>query len=187
MGTGDWNDGMNRVGAGGKGESVWLAWFLIAVSAASPAWPRRAATRRARPTCAGAPTSCRSPVEANAWDGDWYRRAYFDDGTPLGSAQQRRVPDRLARPDLGRDLPARPTRTAPGRRWRPSMPDLVDRQGRLILLFTPPFDDEPIDPGYIKGYVPGIRENGGQYTHAATWVVQAFAALGQRPAAPPSC
>ncbi len=175
---GDWNDGMNRIGSQGKGESVWLAWFAIA------GLGRFAAIAESRGDVARASAlrrqaeALRSAVEANAWDGDWYRRAYFDDGTPLGSAQNVacRI-DSIAQSWAvlsGAGDPARASRAL-----QAVDEYLVDRDGRLILLFTPPFDAEPIDPGYIKGYLPGIRENGGQYTHAATWVVWAFAQLGQ--------
>ena len=178
IGHGDWNDGMNRVGSQGQGESVWMAWFAIAVLDAfaelveARGDAARAAGLRRRAE------SLRAAAEANAWDGAWYRRAYFDDGTPLGSAQ-----DEACKIDsivqswavlCGAADPARARRA-----MQAVHEHLVDHQGRLIRLFTPPFDDEPMDPGYIKGYLPGIRENGGQYTHAAAWVVRAVARLGQ--------
>jgi cyclic beta-1,2-glucan synthetase len=169
---------MNRVGAQGKGESVWLAWFAIAVLkpfadlVESRGDPDRAAALRRRAD------SLRAAVESNAWDGAWYRRAYFDDGTPLGSARNYacRI-DSLAQTWGILSRAAEPARAL--RAMEAVDDNLVDRAGRLILLFTPPFDEGSLDPGYIKGYVPGIRENGGQYTHAATWVVEAVALLGQ--------
>ncbi len=178
MGTGDWNDGMNRVGAGGKGESVWVAWFLatnlrqFAKLAESRGDSERAAqwTRHA--------DRLRQAIEEHAWDGAWYRRAYFDDGTPLGSAEN----DECRIDSIAQSW-AVISGEAEASRARQAMAavdqQLVRRADRLILLFTPPFDRGKLHPGYIKGYVPGIRENGGQYTHAATWVVQAFAMLGQ--------
>jgi cyclic beta-1,2-glucan synthetase len=178
MGTGDWNDGMNRVGSGGQGESVWDAWFQIAVLrrfaeiAAERSEAERTRDYRERAD------RLRAAVEANAWDGGWYRRAYFDDGTPLGSAQndECRI-DSLAQTwavlsGAGDPQHARQAMAAVNEM-------LVRPAAGLVLLFTPPFDHGPLQPGYIKGYVPGIRENGGQYTHAATWVVQAMAQLGQ--------
>jgi cyclic beta-1,2-glucan synthetase len=178
MGTGDWNDGMNRVGAGGKGESVWDAWFQIAILRrfAEIADGRndgdRARDYRERAD------RLRAAVEDNAWDGRWYRRAYFDDGTPLGSAQN----DECRIDSLVQTWAVLSGAADPGRaRQAMAMVDelLVRPAQGLVLLFTPPFDRGPLQPGYIKGYVPGIRENGGQYTHAATWVVQAMALLGQ--------
>ena len=178
MGTGDWNDGMNRVGAGGKGESVWLAWFAIAAFRrfADLAEARGDSTRAAdlRRRAGELAAAC----EANAWDGAWYRRAYFDDGTPLGSARNAACQiDSLAQSWAVLSGAADPEHAR--RAMEAVDARLVNREGRLILLFAPPFDAEPMDPGYIKGYLPGIRENGGQYTHAATWVVQAFAAMGR--------
>jgi cellobiose phosphorylase len=178
MGTGDWNDGMNQVGSHGKGESVWNGWFMLttlqdfAAVAANRTDPRRAEWCRERAE------SLRAALEAHAWDGQWYRRAYFDDGTPLGSAGNDECQiDSIAQSwavisgsaDASR---ARHAMTAVQRR-------LVRESDGLILLFDPPFDKGTLEPGYIKGYVPGIRENGGQYTHAATWVVLATALLGQ--------
>ena len=178
MGTGDWNDGMNQVGAHGKGESVWNGWFMLATLqdfaavAANRTDPKRAGW------CGERAESLRAALEAHAWDGQWYRRAYFDDGTPLGSAANDECQiDSIAQSwavisgaaDASR---ARQAMTAVQQR-------LVRESDRLILLFDPPFDKGMLEPGYIKGYVPGIRENGGQYTHAATWVVLATALLGQ--------
>jgi cyclic beta-1,2-glucan synthetase len=178
MGTGDWNDGMNRVGAGGKGESVWLAWFLIvclrrfAEVAAARDEPTRSARYHEQATAlAGA-------VENHAWDGSWYLRAFFDDGTPLGSARNSECQiDSIAQSWSVLSAAALPERSR--RAMRSVQERLVRPDDKLILLLTPPFNDGPLDPGYIKGYLPGIRENGAQYTHAATWVVQAIARLGQ--------
>ena len=178
MGTGDWNDGMNRVGQQGRGESIWLGWFLhtvlweFAKVAAQRGERARAETWRLHVS------ALKAAIERDGWDGEWYRRAYFDDGTPLGSAadQECRI-DSIAQswgvisgaadPDRGARAMAAVDRY------------LVNRRDRLIRLLTPPFDQMSRDPGYIKGYVPGVRENGGQYTHAAVWTVLAFAALGE--------
>jgi cyclic beta-1,2-glucan synthetase len=178
MGTGDWNDGMNRVGAGGKGESVWDGWFQIAILRrfAEIAKERgdndRAADYRERAE------RLRVAIETNAWDGRWYRRAYFDDGTPLGSAENDECKiDSLAQTWAVLSGAGDPDRA---RQAMAAVDDMLVRPAAgLVLLFTPPFDHGPLQPGYIKGYVPGIRENGGQYTHAATWVVEAMALLGQ--------
>jgi cyclic beta-1,2-glucan synthetase len=178
MGTGDWNDGMNRVGAGGKGESVWNGWFQLAILPDFAALAeQRGEADRAR-NYREAAERLRAAIEDNAWDGDWYRRAYFDDGTPLGSTQNDECQiDSLAQTWAVISGAADPQRTLPAMAAVDQR--LVRRDDRLILLFTPPFDRGKLQPGYIKGYVPGIRENGGQYTHAATWVVQAAALLGQ--------
>ena len=178
MGTGDWNDGMNQVGAGGQGESVWNGWFMLATlrEFASLAEQRRDAARAA--WCRERAEALQKALEEHAWDGGWYRRAYFDDGTPLGSARNDECQiDSIAQSwavisgagDLER---ARQAMAAVEDR-------LVREKEKMILLFAPPFDRGSLEPGYIKGYVPGIRENGGQYTHAATWVVLATALLGQ--------
>lgn len=177
MGTGDWNDGMNRVGVHGRGESVWLAWFLANVI------QRWAPIAEARGDSARAATwrqhveSLRSALDEHAWDGDWYRRAYFDDGTPLGThtATECRI-DAIAQSwSVMSGL-------APLARARTAMQSLdrllVRPEDRLHLLLTPPFDQTPLDPGYIKGYLPGVRENGGQYTHAAIWSIVAWTMLG---------
>jgi cellobiose phosphorylase len=181
IGSGDWNDGMDEVGAHGRGESVWLGWFLasllgpFAALAESRGDTQQAATYRAHAT------RLADALHA-AWDGEWYRRAYFDDGTPLGSAQNTECRiDSIAQTwsvisKLGEPARARQA-IASLENW------LVDREHRLILLLTPPFDKIEPSPGYIKGYVPGVRENGGQYTHAALWAVFAQALLGRGDAA----
>jgi cyclic beta-1,2-glucan synthetase len=178
MGTGDWNDGMNRVGAGGKGETVWGAWFLVTILtgfadlAEQHSDGERAARYRQEAE------RLHKAVEEHAWDGQWYRRAYFDDGSPLGSAScvECKI-DSLAQ------TWAVISGKADEKRAREAMASverlLIKDRERLILLFTPPFDKGPQHPGYIRGYVPGIRENGGQYTHGATWVVLATALLGE--------
>ena len=177
MGAGDWNDGMNLVGAGGKGESVWLAFFLITVLRrfAPLARTRGDAVFAARCTSEAA-TLCER-VEATSWDGAWYRRAYFDDGTPLGSSAnvECRI-DSIAQSwaVLSGAAPAKRARTAMASAHR----QLVHVDRRLVQLLDPPFDTSRPSPGYIQGYVPGVRENGGQYTHAAVWAGIAFAALG---------
>ncbi len=178
MGTGDWNDGMNRVGELGRGESIWLGWFLHAtLRAFAPLARARGDTAREARWLAHA-SSLQAALERDGWDGGWYRRGYFDDGTPLGSAtsEECRI-DSIAQSwsvISGAADAARATQAMAA-----VDEQLIRRDSRLALLFAPPFDRTPLDPGYVKGYPPGIRENGGQYTHAATWSVIAFALLGQ--------
>jgi cyclic beta-1,2-glucan synthetase len=175
IGTGDWNDGMDEVGEQGRGESVWLGWFLGSLLGPFAALAEsRGNAQQARTYLAHA-ARLKDALET-AWDGEWYRRAYFDDGTPLGSArntecridaiaQSWAVISGLGDPERSRQA------MASVEKW------LIDREHRLILLLTPPFHEAEPSPGYIKGYVPGVRENGGQYTHAALWVVLAQALL----------
>ncbi len=179
MGSGDWNDGMNLVGIKGTGESVWLGFFLCAVLTqfAEIAQSRNDAAFVQR--CAAEGTKLRQSLEQHGWDGAWYRRAYFDDGTPLGSASNDECKiDSIAQSwsvlsgagDVQRSRMAMNAVDA----------HLVRRDHGLIQLLDPPFDTSKLDPGYIRGYVPGVRENGGQYTHGAIWAAMAFAALGDR-------
>jgi cyclic beta-1,2-glucan synthetase len=178
MGSGDWNDGMNRVGHEGRGESVWLGWFLhVALSSFAPVAESRGDTARAARWRAGAVALGRA-LERDGWDGDWYRRAFFDDGTPLGAAAnlECRI-DSIAQSWAVLSGAADPVRAS--RAMAAVEQYLVRRGDGLVLLFTPPFDHSDVDPGYVKGYLPGIRENGGQYTHGAVWSVSAYAALGE--------
>lgn len=177
MGGGDWNDGMNHVGIGGKGESVWLAWFLqVNLQNFAPLAREAGEVERCEAWLKHA-KSLIEAVENNAWDGAWYRRAFFDDGTPMGTAKSTECQiDSLAQTwavisgagQTGRAQTA----------MHSVYEHLVKPDNEMILLFTPPFDQTPLDPGYIKGYLPGVRENGGQYTHAGSWVVIATALLG---------
>jgi cyclic beta-1,2-glucan synthetase len=177
IGTGDWNDGMNRVGDQGKGESVWLGWFLhkTLTGFARLADGREEQARAANWRCHTA--ALEEALASDGWDGDWYRRAYFDDGTPLGSAadDECRI-DAIAQSWSVISGAGNPTRAAQA--MAAIDRHLVRRDDDLALLFAAPFDQTLRDPGYIKGYPPGIRENGGQYTHAAVWSVIAFAMLG---------
>jgi cyclic beta-1,2-glucan synthetase len=177
IGTGDWNDGMNRVGEKGAGESVWLGWFLhTALSAFIPLAQARGAFERVKRWQAHA-AALQAAIEQKGWDGGWYRRAYFDDGTPLGSAQNSECRiDSIAQSwsvISGLAGTARASRAMAALNQH-----LVRRTDGLAVLLTPPFDTSLPDPGYIKGYPPGIRENGGQYTHATLWSAIAFARLG---------
>jgi cyclic beta-1,2-glucan synthetase len=176
MGTGDWNDGMSLVGAGGKGESVWLGWFLVSILRpfADLAHTRGDAARATRYRRIA--TRLTKAVE-QAWDGDWYRRAYFDDGTPLGSKDNVECQiDAIAQSWSVISGAGEPERS---RRAMTSVNErLVRESDGVVLLLTPPFDKMEPSPGYIRGYLPGVRENGGQYTHAALWNVRAFAELG---------
>ncbi|PZX48780.1 cyclic beta-1,2-glucan synthetase [Cereibacter changlensis] len=176
IGTGDWNDGMNRVGEGGAGTSVWLGWLLIATldmmaPLAESRDPDRAARWRAH--AAG----LRIAIETEGWDGEWYRRGTFDDGCLLGSAssEECRI-DSIAQSWAVLSGAADPDRAT--RAMASLDAHLIRRDPGLALLFTPPFDQTPLDPGYIKGYPPGLRENGGQYSHAAMWAILAHAKLG---------
>jgi cyclic beta-1,2-glucan synthetase len=178
IGTGDWNDGMNRVGEHGKGESVWLGWLLhAALVAFAPFADERRETTRAATWRAHA-AALHASLEGEAWDGAWYRRGWFDDGTPLGSAggEACRI-DSIAQSWAAISGAADPDRAT--RAMAAVERELIRSRDGLALLFAPPFDKTSLDPGYIKGYPPGIRENGGQYTHAAAWSVMAFAALGE--------
>jgi cyclic beta-1,2-glucan synthetase len=177
IGTGDWNDGLNLVGAGGKGESVWLGWFLhTTLSAFAKLSDRRGDQVRASSWRDHATALARS-LEREGWDGDWYLRAFFDDGTALGSASNSECSiDSIAQSWAVISGVADKVRAATAMAALDE--HLVRRDDGLHLLLTPPFDETPPDPGYIKGYPPGIRENGGQYTHGAVWSVIAFAMLG---------
>ncbi len=175
---GDWNDGMNRVGEKGRGESVWLGWFLLRTLADfAPVARAEGDTRRAQAWEKHA-AALKRALENAAWDGEWYRRGSYDDGTPLGSRDSDECKiDSIAQSWSvlsGEGDPAR-SRTAMAR----AVEMLVDDEARIVKLFTPPFSATDKDPGYIKSYPPGVRENGGQYTHAATWFVIALAELGR--------
>lgn len=178
MGSGDWNDGMNRVGIAGRGESVWLGFFLCEVLM------RFAPLAEARydlifaETCRAQAAELQGRIETHGWDGQWYRRAYFDDGAVLGSAQNQEC-----RIDSVSQSWAVLSGVADPRRGRQAMlaaeTHLLRREQGLMQLLDPPFASAALDPGYIRGYLPGVRENGGQYTHAAVWAAMAFAELGE--------
>ena len=178
LGEGDWNDGMNNVGAGGTGESIWLGWFLYAtltdfarICELIPSAEQAALYLRQAETL-------RAALEAFAWDGSWYRRAYYDDGKPLGSVDNHDCQiDSISQSWAVISGAAKPERARVA--MRSLYERLVRRDDDLILLLAPPFDRTIRDPGYIKGYLPGTRENGGQYTHAALWAIWAFAELGE--------
>ena len=177
MGSGDWNDSMNLVGIRGLGESVWLAFFLFDTLQQFSAVARASGDAAFAEECTSHAARLRSAIEAQAWDGGWYRRAYFDDGTPLGSASNAECQiDSITQSWAQLSGAADPLRTATAldaleRR-------LVQREQGLIALLAPPFDTSALNPGYILGYLPGVRENGGQYTHAAIWAAMAFAGQG---------
>ena len=177
MGMGDWNDGMNGVGHAGRGESVWLGWFLSTTLNDFADLAERHGDSARATQCRQQAASLQATLESEAWDGDWYRRAYFDDGSPLGSVAntQCRI-DSIAQSWAVISGGADPARSE--RAMAALDKYLVRRDDKLLLLFTPPFDNPARDPGYIKGYPPGIRENGGQYTHGATWAVLAYAKQG---------
>ena len=181
IGSGDWNDGMDAVGRHGRGESVWLAWFAAAVCDAFADTVEQAG----RPVVAGLwrerAVRLRDAADANAWDGEWYKRAFDDDGLPWGS----RTNDECKIDSIAQSWSVLTGRPAPraGRAMESLGRHLIDDGARLVRLLTPPFDDTERDPGYIRAYPPGVRENGGQYTHAATWAGLAYAAMGDGDAA----
>ncbi|UVC10461.1 protein ndvB [Rhizobium sp. TH2] len=175
---GDWNDGMNRVGIEGRGESTWLGWFLmLALEKMIPIAESRKDKAHAKAWTAHR-EKLKASIEANAWDGEWYRRGYFDDGSPLGSkdSDECRI-DSIAQSwsvISGAGDPARANQAMDSVSSK-----LIDVEGKIIRLFTPPFEHSDKDPGYIKSYPPGVRENGGQYTHAAIWTAYALAKMGR--------
>ncbi|HZZ18718.1 MAG TPA: protein ndvB, partial [Opitutaceae bacterium] len=177
MGSGDWNDGMNLVGIEGRGESVWLAFFLCDVLRDFAAVAKARSDGVVQAKCEEHVEKLKAAIEKEAWDGAWYKRAFFDDGSPLGSSSNPECQiDSLPQSwsvisgcgDPGRSETA----------MKSVGEKLVRKEAGLIQLFDPPFDHSSMNPGYIKGYIPGVRENGGQYTHAAVWTVMAFALRG---------
>ncbi len=177
MGNGDWNDGMNKVGALGKGESIWLGFFLHHVLMQFENVAQLHGDAAFVELCQNEAARLRQSIEHHGWDGEWYRRAYFDDGTPLGSSSNFECQiDSIAQSwsVLSGAASADRSRMAMNSLDK----HLVHRDDAVIQLLTPPFDKSTPDPGYIKAYVPGVRENGGQYTHAAIWAAIAFAAIG---------
>ena len=177
IGSGDWNDGMNRVGEHGRGESVWLGFFSCAVLTRFAEVAQLHGEGAFAQRCLDEVAKLRTALELHGWDGAWYRRAYFDDGTPLGSHsnQECRI-DSIAQSWSVLSGAAPPARQQQAMAALDT--HLVRRDAGLVQLLDPPFDKSTLDPGYIKGYVPGVRENGGQYTHAAIWATMAFAQLG---------
>jgi cyclic beta-1,2-glucan synthetase len=177
IGSGDWNDGMNMVGKDGKGESVWLAFFLYEVLMRFIEVARLHGDLPFAESCEREADKLRGNIEQHGWDGEWYLRAFFDDGTPLGSSRnpECRI-DSIAQSWSVLSGAGSPTRS----RMAMDALDkrLVRRDDALVQLLDPPFDKSDLNPGYIKGYVPGVRENGGQYTHSAIWAAMAFAAIG---------
>jgi cyclic beta-1,2-glucan synthetase len=179
IGIGDWNDGMSRIGREGRGESVWMGFFLFAIlNCWIPRCEKHGETRRVKRYTAYRDALLTAIHEAG-WDGEWYRRAYYDDGTPLGTHS-----DAECRIDALAQAWAVISKAAPTDRANKSLDslqrELIDPEFGIIRLLHPPFVDTPHDPGYIKGYVAGVRENGGQYTHAACWVIRAMAEAGRR-------
>lgn len=179
IGSGDWNDGMDKVGEHGKGESVWLGFFLNEVLQRFDVIAEKYGDAEFAGLCKTEAEKLKENINKNAWDGEWYRRAYFDDGTPLGSKENEECKiDSISQSWSILSGAGTPERT------KQAMASLnkylVDRENGLIKLLTPAFDKSNLYPGYIKGYVPGVRENGGQYTHAAVWAMMAFAAMKDR-------
>jgi cyclic beta-1,2-glucan synthetase len=178
IGCGDWNDGMNTGGNKGSGESVWLGWFLISILKKFIPICRLMDDFARAQTYRDAAAGLQENMERDAWDGSWYRRAYFDDGTPLGSVHNSECKiDSISQSWSVISGAAKPHRMAEA--MDAVQKYLVDSNEGIIKLLSPPFDKGNLHPGYIKGYVPGVRENGGQYTHAATWTVMAYAQLGK--------
>jgi len=177
MGCGDWNDGMNLVGKDGRGESVWLAWFLVDNLEQFSGLAQDHNDGDFAELCSAQAAQLRAAIEAHAWDGAWYQRAWFDDGTPLGSASNEEC--QIDSISQSWSVIARGGNAQRARQAMMSVDQrLVRRDKRIIQLLDPPFDTSDLEPGYIKGYIPGVRENGGQYTHAAIWSAMAFAMLG---------
>ena len=179
MGSGDWNDGMDQVGNEGKGESVWLAFFLYGILVNFEDVALKYGDTKFAGTCKEEALTLQANIEKSAWDGEWYKRAWFDDGTPLGS----KVNDECSIDAISQSWSVL-TNAASEERRNKAMVSLdkylVKRDMKIIQVLDPPFDTSNLNPGYIKGYVPGVRENGGQYSHAAIWTLMAFAALGDR-------
>ena len=177
IGSGDWNDGMNLIGAHGQGESVWLGFFLVDTLARFADLATRHGDPKFSQLCLENAEALRLNTERHGWDGEWFRRAYFDDGTPLGSSTNAECQiDSISQSWAVLSGAGDPKRNAIAMTSLERR--LVDRDAKIVRLLDPPFDTSVLNPGYIKGYVPGVRENGGQYTHAAIWATMAFAEMG---------
>ncbi len=177
MGCGDWNDGMNRIGIGGHGESVWLGWFLVKILEDCVSQLSNNLSHEKLNLYQDKALRLRDALERNAWDGDWYLRAYYDDGTKVGSRENQTCTIDLLSQAWA--VFVQKNRSRSKHAFEEAVHHLVDHESRLIKLFAPPFDQDDKDPGYINCYLPGVRENGGQYTHAAIWLVQAAAEVGE--------
>jgi cyclic beta-1,2-glucan synthetase len=178
IGAHDWNDGMNRIGVQGQGESIWLGWFLYSTLTSFADICELISDHHQADEYRVQADAIREALESNGWDGDWYRRAYYDDASPLGSDSNNECKiDSIAQSWAVISKGAEPARAS--RAMESVYEKLIRFDDKLILLFAPPFERTARDPGYIKGYPPGIRENGGQYSHASIWVIWAFAELGQ--------
>ncbi|MDE1191380.1 MAG: glucoamylase family protein [Arachidicoccus sp.] len=174
MGSGDWNDGMDKVGIEGKGESVWLGFFLYKVLIQFAVLAEKANDRSFADECKQQAETLKQNINKNAWDGNWYRRAYFDNGTPLGSSQNEEC--RIDSISQSWSVLSEAGEEEKQKQALESLNKyLVKDDAGIILLLDPPFDKSDLNPGYIKGYLPGVRENGGQYTHAAIWAMMSFA------------
>jgi cellobiose phosphorylase len=179
IGSGDWNDGMDRVGNKGSGESVWLGFFLYDILISFTKLANTYGDTDFAMTCKTEADKLKVNLEASGWDGEWYRRAYFDDGTPLGSKDD--VECQIDAIAQSWSVLSGAAATKRGEMAMAALDEyLVKRDIGIIQLLDPPFDKSNVDPGYIRGYVPGVRENGGQYSHAAIWALMAFAKMGKR-------
>ncbi|MEO5952526.1 MAG: glycosyl transferase family 36, partial [Chloroflexia bacterium] len=177
MGGGDWNDGMNRVGIGGKGESVWVGWFLYATLKSFVPLCEARNDKEIATHFRVDMDRLQAALEKTAWDGEWYLRAFYDSGEPLGSARSQEAQIDSIAQSWG-IISGAADKSRAERAMRSVDERLVLEQEKMILLFTPPFDKTPLNPGYIKGYIPGVRENGGQYTHGAIWTALARVLMG---------
>lgn len=178
IGCGDWNDGMNLIGKEGRGESVWLAFFLYDILIKFARIAQQRGDTHFADRCTSQAQKLQDNIEEHAWDGQWYRRAYFDNGDPLGSATNQECKiDSL--PQSWSIISGAGNHQRSVQAMTEVNARLVNREDKLIQLFTPPFDTSSLNPGYIKGYIPGVRENGGQYTHGAIWTTMAFALMGE--------
>lgn len=177
MGCGDWNDGMNKVGEEGQGESVWVAWFQVVIFEQFAELVSGLGDSAAAVEYKGIADKLRVAIEDHAWDGQWYRRAFFDDGSPLGS----HLCEECQIDSLAQSWAVIANGSTPHSRqaFESAIQRLVKEEDKILLLFDPPFNESSTDPGYIKGYLPGVRENGGQYTHGAVWMIHAATLLGE--------
>jgi len=177
IGSGDWNDGLDKVGIKGKGESVWMAFFLYDILLRFAKIARMHTDAEFADQCESQAEQLKGNVDKHAWDGEWYKRAWFDDGTPLGtsSGEDCKI-DSISQSWSVLSGAGEASRS--DRAMESAYKNLVQKDIGIIQLLDPPFDKSEVNPGYIKGYVPGVRENGGQYTHAAIWLIMAFAKLG---------